>query len=334
MLIEPRHAEIFHSFYPQLLEFAQERLAVDQDGDTRAFASLRESLFQRPDLLDEFVETNACHLDGIAIDNIRAWRHAVTGEFVLERDLKPHTIFLETTSTPRAYGVLGLTTEFVDMLPQSLPVMAHAVLLPWGDRIISDGFLISRSILFGGGMKRSFRASYMDAKERGVLTSLPPVASASPKKRPSGSSKNVRRKRKKEAENDPKAAATESLRRMVAAFCVEYLDDEYQELADKLITKMNRKRQVPFMAGNLEGWAAGVLYALGQINFLFDASFQPHATADDFANHFGLSKGTISSRAKKIRDMFRLRYYSDEFCTERMRASNPMRQVLSHTLFL
>jgi hypothetical protein len=36
--------------------------------------------------------------------------------------------------------------------------------------------------------------------------------------------------------------------------------------------------------------ATGVVYALGQVNFLFDRSSEPYVSHDDLADAFGLSK--------------------------------------------
>jgi len=46
--------------------------------------------------------------------------------------------------------------------------------------------------------------------------------------------------------------------------------EDYKQLSEKLILKMKRKRNVPFMTGRLEIWAGAIIYALGRINFLFD----------------------------------------------------------------
>jgi hypothetical protein len=35
---------------------------------------------------------------------------------------------------------------------------------------------------------------------------------------------------------------------------------------------MSRKRNVPFLYGRMEIWAAAIIHALGSINFLFDTS--------------------------------------------------------------
>jgi Domain of unknown function (DUF6398) len=120
---------------------------------------------------------------------------------------------------------------------------------------------------------------------------------------------------------------TEKLIQMTNGFCDRYLDDEYKALCEKLIRKMSRKRVVPFLSGKIEIWAAGVVYALGGINFLFDKSSKPHATADDICNYFGTSKSTTGQKAKTIRDMFKLYYFDSEFSTKEILDKNPFSNV-------
>jgi len=110
---------------------------------------------------------------------------------------------------------------------------------------------------------------------------------------------------------------------LTTEFCEQHLDDEYEQLGEKLIRKMSRKRNVPYLSGGIEIWAAGVIYALGQINFLFNRSFEPYATHDDICDYFGTNKSTTSQKAKFIRDMFKMRYGNDEFLTERNKKDTP-----------
>jgi len=115
---------------------------------------------------------------------------------------------------------------------------------------------------------------------------------------------------------------------LTTEFCEQHLDDEYEQLCEKLIRKMSRKRNVPYLSGRIEIWAAGVIYALGQINFLFDRSFEPYATPDDICYHFGTNKSTTSQKAKVIRDMFKMTYWDDEFSTERNKENSPFAKLM------
>jgi Domain of unknown function (DUF6398) len=67
------------------------------------------------------------------------------------------------------------------------------------------------------------------------------------------------------------------------AVCLEHLDTEYGELCRVVVGKLGRKRPSPLTRGDLRIWAAGVVYAVGQLNFIFDPSQSPHATADQLS---------------------------------------------------
>lgn len=121
---------------------------------------------------------------------------------------------------------------------------------------------------------------------------------------------------------------TQKLIEMTGGFCDECLDEDYKQLCEKLIRKMSRKRNVPFLYGRIEIWAAATVYAIGSINFLFDKSFEPYATADDICNYFSTSKSTTSRKAKVIRDIFKLGYYDEEFSTTYMRDNNPFSNLV------
>ncbi len=113
---------------------------------------------------------------------------------------------------------------------------------------------------------------------------------------------------------------------MTTAFCQAHINHEYERLCQKLIDKMARKRTVPFLSRRPEIWAA-VVYAIGSINFLFDKTFQPYASADSLCDYFKVSKGTVAQKSKLIREMFKLGYYDPEFSTEHMNQNNPLARM-------
>lgn len=126
----------------------------------------------------------------------------------------------------------------------------------------------------------------------------------------------------------------QKLSELTAGFCDSHLDEDYKQLCEKLIQKMARKRTVPFLSGRIEIWAAAIVYALGQINFLFDRSFEPYASADDICNYFGTSKSTTSQKAKFIRDLFRMNFFDDTFSTSHVRESNPFSDLVMKDGFI
>ena len=123
-------------------------------------------------------------------------------------------------------------------------------------------------------------------------------------------------------------ARTEELLRTTASFCTTYLDEELKNLSEKLIRKMSRKRVVPYAAGRVETWAGSVVYALCQINFLFDKGRPSHIKPDLIAKHFGVARATLNQRAAEIRAMFKMGYWDPEFGTADMRAKHPLANMV------
>jgi len=112
-------------------------------------------------------------------------------------------------------------------------------------------------------------------------------------------------------------------------FCDEYADKEYAELAEKLICKLGRKRNVPFVTGQTSIWAAAVIHALGTINFLFDKSFEPYASVADINDFFGTKQSTVGNKSKQIRDLLKLNYWNADFSTKRMKKDNPFYDLMN-----
>ena len=112
------------------------------------------------------------------------------------------------------------------------------------------------------------------------------------------------------------AEKQEKLIEMVRGFSEEYLDDEFRDLNIKLVEKLGRKHDVPFRRGKLENWAGGIVYTIGQLNFLFDDSIEPYATPDDIADYFGIKKKTAANKARDIRKLLNLKLGNEEFSTE------------------
>ncbi|HZP80702.1 MAG TPA: DUF6398 domain-containing protein [Chthonomonadaceae bacterium] len=105
---------------------------------------------------------------------------------------------------------------------------------------------------------------------------------------------------------------------LTGAFCDARLNADYKRLCKKLIDRMARKRPPPFLRGKPEIWAAGIVHALGSMNFLFDKSFKPYASATDIAAYFGVAPGSAAQKASAIRDMFKLDFFNTEYLTKQM----------------
>ena len=88
---------------------------------------------------------------------------------------------------------------------------------------------------------------------------------------------------------------------MTDRFCGEHLNDEYRSLCQKMAAALARKRPSPLSGGKTSVWAAGIVYALCQINFAFDKSQNPHIRPDDVGAGFDVRPATASQKAASIR---------------------------------
>jgi len=110
--------------------------------------------------------------------------------------------------------------------------------------------------------------------------------------------------------------------------CAACLDREYAELGRELVARLARKRPSPLARGDVRIWAAGALYALGQINFLFDRSQQPHLTADELAGHLGVVKTTMANKATVIRRTLDLGYYEPGLTRQALYDDHPLARIV------
>jgi hypothetical protein len=182
MILPPEEKTLFFKLYPALIGFAAGRLGgVAGITDIQSFRQAsqaarmeaRDALLDHISLIRDFVEENPGDFHEQELGLAVQWEHFVRGSFIIERNLKEFTIFLDDKEPAKVYGVLSLSEEIIDMLPP-LPAFVQAVLLPWKGKIVCDGLIGTYNLIIGGGMKRNFAEAYRQAKAQGIITSLDP----------------------------------------------------------------------------------------------------------------------------------------------------------------
>lgn len=98
----------------------------------------------------------------------------------------------------------------------------------------------------------------------------------------------------------------QKLTEMVEEFCDEYLNDEYKQLSLKIIEEMANGKSVYFQRGKLEVWASAIIYAVCQINSLFDESNEVHITRKDIFNYFNTKQSIVLRKAVNLRNIYNL----------------------------
>ena len=121
----------------------------------------------------------------------------------------------------------------------------------------------------------------------------------------------------------------EEISKILTDYCAEYLSKEYEELCLHALEKLCRKRPSPLKTGRSSSWAAGIVYAVGSNNFIFDKSQPIHMTGKELAAPFGVATSTAASKAATIKKMLKIDYFQAEWCLPSKTANNPMLWMVS-----
>jgi len=107
-------------------------------------------------------------------------------------------------------------------------------------------------------------------------------------------------------------------------FSKERLNDEYAVLCRAMAAALARKRPSPLARGKPEVWAAGIVSAVGHVNFLSDRSTKPYARPGDVAAGFGVAESTAQSKGKQIRDLLGIGLMDHRWTLPSRMDRNPM----------
>ena len=90
----------------------------------------------------------------------------------------------------------------------------------------------------------------------------------------------------------------------------------------------------PVLKGTPEGWAAGIVYGLGRVNFLDDPSQTPHMKSKQIAEGFDVSLATMQAKAKVIREGLDLMPFHPDWSLPSRMDDNPLVWMLEVNGFL
>lgn len=124
----------------------------------------------------------------------------------------------------------------------------------------------------------------------------------------------------------PKALLSryEEVCRLTDTFCADRLNSEYAELARSVIAALCRKRPSPIGRGRANGWACGVIHALGTVNFLFDPDQPLHLTAREVYDGFGVSASSGGGKSRAVWEALGMGPLDPEWTLPSRLADNPM----------
>ncbi len=182
MLIPKQDAKLFFKLQKTLLIYGASKMKKNsepfdanafKDSSLEEWVEARNHVMENVTLIQQYVSENPDNLSVEELALVQDWKNAKLGDFIVERHLKNYSIFLDFKNDKKAYGVLGLTQEFTEMMP-FFPIWITGVLLPWKNQIVCDGLFTSTPMRFGSGVRSTFKEQYLIAKKIGVVTSLVP----------------------------------------------------------------------------------------------------------------------------------------------------------------
>jgi hypothetical protein len=110
-------------------------------------------------------------------------------------------------------------------------------------------------------------------------------------------------------------------------FCDGHLDEEYKGLCRDMAAVLCVEG-FPLTSGKAAGWAAGIVYSVGWINFIGDPSQPHHMKSEDMAPALGVSPATLMNRARDIREGLGLRRMDPRWSTKAMLERNPLLRMV------
>jgi len=121
--------------------------------------------------------------------------------------------------------------------------------------------------------------------------------------------------------------------KLTDAFCETYLNEDYRKLCEEMAMVICLG-ELPSEKGRPAGWASGIVHAVGWVNCLYDPAQFPHMTSAQLAEGFGVSKGTMMTKSKIIRDELDLIQLDPDWCIPAMLKDNPLVWMLEVNGFI
>jgi hypothetical protein len=105
--------------------------------------------------------------------------------------------------------------------------------------------------------------------------------------------------------------------------CEEHLNEEYRDMCREMVLELCVD-DTPMARGKPLNWAAGIVHAVGWMNFLHDPGFEPHMTAAELAKRLSVSHGTMMAKSRIIRSGLDLMQFDPTWCLPSLMGMNPL----------
>jgi hypothetical protein len=103
---------------------------------------------------------------------------------------------------------------------------------------------------------------------------------------------------------------------LTTPICLKHLNQEYADLSRKATHHLCQNKAARLTRGKPKSWAAAIVYALAQLNFLSDCSIEPCMAMGDLCRLFGVSQQTASNKAREIRELLNMTPFQNSWTTQ------------------
>lgn len=179
MTLSNEDANLFYSLFFPLLDYVNKKYSVNpklreisgNEGiDICEAEIVTNYLWNNPNLINEYLKESTLSDEDFII--VHGWNRFVTEKFVLERNLQKGSVFISDKN--EVYMVSGIFSSFEDIFyGVPLPIIMQATLIPFKDKIITDGIVSVYNVHFGRNVSVTFKETYLTAKkDKTIHTSL------------------------------------------------------------------------------------------------------------------------------------------------------------------
>ncbi|MDE5422877.1 DUF6398 domain-containing protein [Ancylomarina sp. DW003] len=120
----------------------------------------------------------------------------------------------------------------------------------------------------------------------------------------------------------------EIIRELLKNFCNEVLNNqEYAQICLKLLSQLEEHPDKPLARGKENIWAAGIMHAVGSINFLFHPASDPNTSFKQLNQYFKTNSNTIKNKSTRLQDLLGITPYNHLFLLRKGQTENPIDKV-------
>lgn len=128
---------------------------------------LRSHWYKDTSIIDEFIK-EADIKETPIINLLQSWKRFIQDEFIFIRFF-PECAVLQSVKTHQYYAVLGLNSDFDEIFPTNDVKVIKTTLLPFLDKIIWDGLIVTSDAIFNPSFSKQLVESCKLARRKNLL---------------------------------------------------------------------------------------------------------------------------------------------------------------------